>query len=191
MTFFDIILLVIIGGFALFGFWFGFIHSLGSLIGTVLGALLASRWYEGVASAVYGKFGGSLNVTKIIVFLLIFIIVNRLVGFIFWVIEKVTGIFTRLPFIKSVDRMAGALFALVEGIFVIGLTLTLALRLPFLVNWIQDSRVAQELINFSRILIPLLPEALRAAQKIPELPLPSASDLEKLKDLKPLEQLAK
>lgn len=49
MSLFDIILIVIVAGFGLFGLWFGLVHTLGSLIGTVFGVYLASRYYGPVA----------------------------------------------------------------------------------------------------------------------------------------------
>ena len=49
MSTFDIVLLVIIGGFGLFGLWFGIVHTLGSLLGTALGIFLASHYYGPVA----------------------------------------------------------------------------------------------------------------------------------------------
>lgn len=197
MSFFDLILLIILGGFVLFGLWFGFIHALGALVGTIVGALLASRWYEAVAQAVFTKVGGSLNITRVVVFLILFVAINRLIGFLFWVVEKLTGIFTRLPFLKSVNKMIGGLFGLVEGVFVLGLTLILSARLPLMTSFIEKSKVAKELMDAARVLIPLLPEAWRAVQQIPQIQLPTIDTgkvqegLKTLEDVKALQELVK
>lgn len=197
MSFFDLILLIILGGFVLFGLWFGFIHALGALVGTIVGALLASRWYEVVAQAVFTKVGGSLNITRVVVFLILFVAINRLIGFLFWMVEKLTGIFTRLPFLKSVNKMVGGLFGLVEGVFVLGLTLILSARLPLMTSFIEKSKVAKELMDAARVLIPLLPEAWRAVQQIPQIQLPTIDTskvqegLKTLEDVKALQELVK
>lgn len=197
MSFFDLILLIILGGFVLFGLWFGFIHALGALVGTIVGALLASRWYEVVAQAVFTKVGGSLNITRVVVFLILFVAINRLIGFLFWLVEKLTGIFTRLPFLKSVNKMVGGLFGLVEGVFVLGLTLILSARLPLMTSFIEGSKVAKELMDAARVLIPLLPEAWRAVQQIPQIQLPTIDTskvqegLKTLEDVKALQELVK
>lgn len=197
MSFFDLILLISLGGFFLFGLWFGFLHALGALVGTVLGALLASRWYESVALVIFERVGGSLNIIKIVAFMVVFVVINRLVGFLFWILEKTTGIFTRLPFLKSVNRLVGGIFGFIEGVFVLGLSLSLALQLPILSNLIKASKVAKELMDFARVLIPLLPEAWRAAQQIPQIQLPDVGavqqNLQNLQrigeDVKPLQEL--
>ena len=74
MAIIDFVLILVIFGFVLFGFWFGLIHTLGALVGTVAGVFLASRWYEGAAVWAQHTFAGSLNVWKVIVFLLLFIL---------------------------------------------------------------------------------------------------------------------
>ena len=62
----DIILLIIIAGFAMFGFWFGLIHTLGSLLGTVFGAYLASRYYEPMADWLINITGWGENISKVV-----------------------------------------------------------------------------------------------------------------------------
>ncbi len=62
MALFDLILIIILGGFVLFGLWFGFIHTLGSLLGIVVGAFVAGHYYSGFAD--WGSFiwgGGDLG----------------------------------------------------------------------------------------------------------------------------------
>jgi len=49
MILFDLILLLVLGGFVFYGLWFGLINTLGVLVGTIAGAFLAARWYEPVA----------------------------------------------------------------------------------------------------------------------------------------------
>ena len=46
MTHFDILILAIVGCFALLGFFFGFIHALGSILGIALATFLAGKYFQ-------------------------------------------------------------------------------------------------------------------------------------------------
>jgi len=164
MSLFDIILLIIIGGFAMFGFWFGLIHTLGSLLGTVFGAYLASRYYEPMADWLMNITGWGGNVTKVIMFIIAFLIINRLVGFAFWIVDKMTSFFTSLPFISSLNRFLGLILGLFEGLVTVGLIIYFIERYPVsekLMEWIAMSAVAPYTTSVAAILLPLLPEALK------------------------------
>ncbi|MEK7131292.1 MAG: CvpA family protein, partial [Patescibacteria group bacterium] len=76
MSIFDIALLIIISSFALFGLWFGLVHTLGSLIGTVFGVYLASRYYEPVANWVIGFTHWDQNYVKVIIFVVTFVLIT-------------------------------------------------------------------------------------------------------------------
>ncbi len=164
MSLFDISLLVIITGFALFGLWFGLVRTLGSLIGTVVGIYLAGRYYEPLANWIINFTGWSQNHVKVIVFVVAFLLITRLVGFVFWIMEKFLSIFTKLPFLRSIDRILGFILGAVEGIAVVGISLFFIARFPInlmFMNGLASSQVAPPLVRLASILIPLLPEALR------------------------------
>ena len=110
MPLIDIILLIIIAGFGMFGLWFGLIHTLGSLIGTIAGIYLATRFYEPMAGWLTNITGWGGNVPKVIMFIVAFIVINRLVGFAFWIVDKVLSLVTRLPFIAGINRFLGLIF---------------------------------------------------------------------------------
>ncbi|OGL77720.1 hypothetical protein A3F28_01990 [Candidatus Uhrbacteria bacterium RIFCSPHIGHO2_12_FULL_57_11] len=175
INFYDIIILILLGGFVLFGLWFGFIHTIGSLLGTIAGAFLAGRIYEPVALWVNGVVGGSLNVERVIAFLLIFIVINRLVGFAFVIVEQIFKFISVLPFLKTIDRLLGAGLGLLEGVLVLGLTLYVSTRFPFdlALKLLDSSQIARTLLRASQLLIPLLPQALKVIREtVPQLPLP-------------------
>lgn len=160
----DIVLIIIIAGFAISGFWFGFVHTLGSLIGTIVGAYMASRLYEPMGDWFMNLTGASDNFARVLMFVFAFFVINRLVGFIFWLLDKMTRIFTNLPFIKSVNRFFGLLFGIFEGIITIGLIIYFIERFP-LADWFMEqiagSIIAPFATNISALLIPLLPDALK------------------------------
>lgn len=163
MNVYDIILLILVGGFALFGLWFGFIHTVGSLVGTIVGAFAASRLYELFAVWIHNTIGGSLNAERALAFLLLFVIFNRLTGLGFVLIEKTFKFISVIPFLKTIDRLLGAVLGVLEGVLVIGLTLQVAKQFPFaqVLDIINSSAVAATLMRIASLLFPLLPRALR------------------------------
>ena len=164
MSIFDLVILIIISGFALFGLWFCLVHTLGSLIGTAFGVYLASRFYEPVAGWIINFTGWGQNYIKVIVFVVTFLLITRLVGFIFWVMEKFLTIFTRMPFIHGLDRIMGAIFGFLEGAIVVGVTLFFISRFPISLPFMEGlahSQLAPPLVKLASILIPLFPEAIR------------------------------
>ena len=164
MQFIDVVLLITIGSFALFGFWFGFIHTLGSLLGTVFGAYLASRYYEPMADWLVGITSWSQNGARVLMFIIAFVIINRLVGFIFWILDKVFGLVTHLPFIRSIDRIFGTILGLFEGVITVGLVFYFIERFPVsekIMNAVAHSFVVPKTVAVATLLIPFLPEALK------------------------------
>jgi len=167
MSFFDIVLLIIISGFALFGVWFGFVHTLGSLLGTIFGALIASRYYEPMADWLIRITGWEENTARVIMFVIAFIAINRLVGFAFWIVDKVLSIFTRLPFIRSLNHILGLITGFLEGVITIGLIIYFIERFPLsgkVMGYIATSIVAPYTTKTASVLLPLLPEALKLLQ---------------------------
>jgi uncharacterized membrane protein required for colicin V production len=164
MSFFDVTLIVILSGFALFGLWFGLVHTLGSLVGTIFGAYLASRYYEVMGQWLMNLTGWGDNVSKVIMFIIAFILINRLVGVAFWLIDRLLSVFTKLPGVRALNHVSGMVLGLFEGALTLGLIIYFIERFPLgdtLMNSIATSLIAPYLAILGVILIPLLPEALR------------------------------
>ncbi len=168
MTLFDLILILIVFGFVWFGFWFGLIHALGGLVGLIVGAAVASRWYDDLAEKILFLFGSQGNLAKVVSFLIIYIITNRLVGFIFFIIGRILRPITHLPFLKTINRVAGAFIGFVEGSLTIGLILYFMTKFPigWLMKFIENSKLAQHFINLAKFLLPLLPEVLKKIESM-------------------------
>lgn len=163
MTGFDIALIILIGIFAITGFRLGAVHALGAVVGTVLGVYLASRYYEPMAAFIGGLTGWEGNVPNVAMFIIAFIVINRLVGVVFWLLNKVFKIVTRLPFISSIDRMLGLVFGALEGIITIGIVIYFIERFPVsekLMQKIAESNVAEKIHSSSDVFIPLFPDAM-------------------------------
>ena len=167
MILFDVILLIIIGGFVMFGFWFGFFHTLGSLFGTVFGAFLASRLYEPMADWLISVTGWGENISSVFMFVVAFFIINRLIGFGFWVVDRVFHIVTYLPFVKGINRFLGMTLGFAEGVITVGLFIYFIERVPLsegFMNVLANSVIAPVTSNVASILWPLLPDALKLLQ---------------------------
>jgi uncharacterized membrane protein required for colicin V production len=168
MTIFDVILLVFLGGFVMFGLWFGFIHTLGSIIGTFAGAFFAGFGYNVLGGWLESIFGHP-NLMRIFAFIFIFIILNRLIGFAFYVLDKIFKFMLIIPFLKSVNRLLGGVLGFFEGLLVVGLSLFIIARFP-LSDWftgvLQASTLAPWFISTSNILQLMLPELLKQIQSV-------------------------
>lgn len=164
MGIFDVILLIIIVGFGLFGLWFGFVHTLGSLFGTLLGAFVAGRWYEAAGTWLVGITGWNEHIARVLLFGIIFFVANRLVGLAFFMIEHWLGIVVRFPFLAGINRLLGLVLGVFEGLITVGIVLYVIGQIPFsdaVVQTIEASRVAPIAVQTSAFLLLFLPEGLK------------------------------
>lgn len=152
----------------MFGLWFGLIHTLGAIIGTFAGAFFAGLWFEPLGSWLESIFGHP-NLMRIFAFIFIFIILNRLIGFAFYVLNKIFNFLTIIPFLKTINRLFGGILGFFEGVLVIGLSLFIIARFP-LSDWftsvLEASTVAPWFITTSKILQLMLPELLRQIHSV-------------------------
>jgi uncharacterized membrane protein required for colicin V production len=170
MGIFDVILLIILAGFVFYGLFFGLVKTLGSLFGVIVGAFVAGHFYLQVFSWIEPMAFGLNNLGKVVVFLILFSIANRLTGFVFGLIDRVFDVISIIPFLKTINRLAGAVLGLLLGGLVLGLVLYVAARYAIIGNffgdWLVNSQVAPPLIKFASVLTPLLPEVLKKLQSL-------------------------
>jgi len=168
MTIFDLILILIIFGFVWFGFWYGLIYEVGGILGIIFGVLLASRWYNVLAEKILFLFGGNINLARIICFLVLFVIIWRLIHLLFKLLDRIVNFLTFIPFLKTINRLGGAILGFFEGAFILGLILFFISRFPVgkIADWIANSDFARLLIRIAKILWPLLPLTLKQVKSI-------------------------
>ena len=168
MGIFDTILIIILAGFIFYGLFFGLIRTLGLLVALAAGIWVASLYYLTVYPWVEGLFFGFDNIGRVVVYILLFSLVNRLVGFGFALLDKTFNVISIIPFLKTINRLAGAILGFVLGSLIMGLTIYLAAKyslLPsFLENWINASKIVPFLLNSVQVILPLLPEMLKKLQ---------------------------
>jgi len=167
LTILDIILLITLSGFVFYGLFFGLIRTLGSIIGILTGAFLASHLYLPVSAWAESLFFGFDNLGKIVVFFLLFTLTNRLISFGFYLLNKAFDLISIIPFLKTINRITGAILGFVQGGLVLGLLIYVAIRyiqIDWFMNIISASKVAPFLLKFVKVLLPLLSKALKSLE---------------------------
>ena len=170
MPIFDTILIIALAGFVFYGLFFGLIRTFGVFAGIFIGAWLASRFYLEVFEWIGGVFFGYDNLGKVLIFIILFTLINRLVGFGFYFLDRAFRLLSIIPFLKTFNRLGGAVLGFATGGLFIGLILYVASRYAFIEHWfgkwLVDSQVAPALVKFTNILLPFLPEVLKKLKSL-------------------------
>lgn len=156
MLIIDVIILIILAGFVFYGLFFGLIRTVGSLLGVVGGLWLTLIFYLTVFDWVKNLFFGHELSGKIIVFIVLFILINRLVGFIFALLDRTFDLISIIPFLKTINRLAGAALGFIEGGLILGLALIFISQTAF-AGRLDGSKVAPFLVSYTQTIMPLLP----------------------------------
>lgn len=163
----DIIILIILGLFILHGWRAGFIGGIGALLGLVAGAWGAGNYYTVIGAWLAGYMGEAVG--NLVAFAVIFILIVRLTGLVFVLIDKIFKIVAIIPFLKTINRLAGTLLGFVEGTIGLGLVLYVAGRLTFSLEFstmLLDSKMAPWLVKTATLFVELLPEALKTLESV-------------------------
>ncbi len=158
----DIILIVIFFGFVGAGFYFGLIHTLGAIIGVFVGIIGASQLY--ISFSQFFKFLMIRdNVAEIIAFIILFVGISRLIGYMVHMFDQGFKLARLIPFATTVNRLAGGLLGFFEATLVLGTILFVMSNFGFspeLNSAIDNSAFAGLLITIAKIVTPLVPETL-------------------------------
>lgn len=115
----DIAVLVVLGAFAVKGLVRGLFKELCSLLGLLAGAFLAFRFHPPLAESLTLSLRVPVGVGTVAAFLLLF-----LATFIFFaVLGHLLSRFVRLLFLGGLNRVAGGVFGLVQGVLLLTLVL--------------------------------------------------------------------
>lgn len=175
MSWLNLLIVLSVFGFVWGGFWTGLIQSIGGLVGLFLGEIIASRYYGQFAQAVLPAFNGNAVGAKVFAFIVLFLLVTRLVGVAFWLVNKIFNFIAIVPGLKLLNRLGGALFGFLEGALFIGITLQFLVRLPLsagLAQAIAQSALATYFLKLTGWLVPLFPKFLKQAQDATKAVLP-------------------
>jgi uncharacterized membrane protein required for colicin V production len=114
----DIVVLIALLGFIGNGWRAGAIETLGRVLGAVIGYLVAKSytgWLVGIVGLFVPKTWAFL-----VSFVIVFLVVDHIVGLLFHIVEGILKVVTWLPIIKQINGLIGAIFGFIEGIIVIG-----------------------------------------------------------------------
>lgn len=162
-SFIDIILIVIILAFVFFGLFFGIVHTIGSLITTILGIMIAMK-FTTPAFQTFGFILGGGETARVIMFVFVFFISSRLLSIILRFFGGLFSWFTYIPFANSFNKLLGGVFGLAEGIIVVGVVIFYAMQIlpdDTLLHALQGSFLAKFLVAIMSALQVFFPESLR------------------------------
>ena len=166
----DVIMTVILSGFIFYGLFFGLIRTLGNFLGVLIAAFLASRFYLPAAAYLEGFFFGYGNLGRVATFIVLFSLINRLSCFFFYLLDRSFDLISIIPFLKTFNRLGGALLGALTGSLVLGLFLFVAGRYAVVGHWfdfwLQDSQLAPYFLKIAAFLWPLLPEVLTKVKSL-------------------------
>lgn len=171
LTILDLILILVVFIFIALGFSMGLIQAIGAIVGVIFGAIIANSYFREFGNFLTPIFLGNAMLAMTVSFILIFSIVNRLIGLVFYLIGKFFNIIAIIPFLKTFNRLFGAIFGAIEGGLVLGLLLYFVAGLkfwPWLTSSVATSVIAPWLIYFAGILMPLIPQVAAYLAQIKE-----------------------
>lgn len=170
MSYFDIALLVILLGFVTNGFAKGLIRLLGQVVGLIVASYVASHFYLTFYAWGQDMVNWGEGTEKFLSFLIVFTLVTSLVGVVFIIIEKLFNLISIIPFTKTINRLLGGALGLFEGSLALGLILFVAARYAWIGGMfgsqLVESKVAPLMIKVANVVMPFLPEALKALKSI-------------------------
>jgi uncharacterized membrane protein required for colicin V production len=109
-------LLIIAGTFIISGFYYGFIRTVGSLIGLIGGIIsgvLVLRWIDSIWSI------SDHPIWQIILFLLISGVISQLIGWIFELIDRAYKLLSIIPFLTGINKLLGGIVGVIEAFIII------------------------------------------------------------------------
>ena len=156
----DIALLIIGGLFVILGIYWGLIRQVLSLVGLIVGIVMAGRYGPAVAEWL-SSFISDSAVTQVVGFIAVLLLVSAAAS----VIASVLRIFAGLLFLGWIDHLLGAILGLVQAILA-GAAILIGLVTFPVPAWsaaIETSTLAGPLLRVGGVLTALLPEAFGAA----------------------------
>lgn len=147
--------------FVLQGLGRGFVVSLTSLAGMVATFLIV-LWAHPILVRLLEAIGASVSiVVQLILFFVAFLIIGRLLGSVVKIINNAFRVIKAIPFTKSIDRLLGGAFGLLEGILLVVLLTGILLSIPDLPQALQSVvdaswmvRVALFVLGFGALFLP-------------------------------------
>ncbi len=142
-----VIVLAVLGGFQQ-----GFFRSIFSLAGLVVGLVLAA-WNYNRAAAILMGFLGNEQVADAVGFITIALLVMIVAA----ILGHVTAKALRDLGLGCLDRLAGGVFGLVQGVFLVTLCITVALAFYPDAEWLREARLPRYFFGTAHLSAQLSP----------------------------------
>lgn len=170
MIIFDVVLLILLAGFVFYGLFFGLIRTFGSVVGVIAGVILAGVFYQKVFGWLDKIFPGHDMIGRVITYIVLFLLIQRLVSFGFMLLDKAFDFISIIPFLKTINRLAGAVFGLLLGGLILGFVFYAVKDYPIISDMlkptISKSKVAPPLISFIDTIKPIMPGVFNSLKSI-------------------------
>jgi membrane protein required for colicin V production len=151
LNYVDIILLVLLAIPTFIGLTIGLIRAVLSLVGLILGIVLAGQFYEFLSAAL--SFISNEDVAKGIAFILILLAVIIIVS----IVARLLSSLASAMLLGWVNRIGGAVFGFLTGVLVLAAILATWVNF-FGSSAIADSFIAAVLLDKLPLILNLLPE---------------------------------
>jgi len=151
MNWLDIVLLVIIAFSTIMGIKAGIIKILFTLVGGIVGVVLAGRFSGSLGSKL--TFISDEGTAKIVAFIFILIVVMIIAAILAFVIKKIASV----VLLGWVNMLGGGVLGLIMGAIFCGAVLAVWLKFQGDTNVVTGSAIADFLITKFKIVLGLLP----------------------------------
>ena len=138
-------IIIVIAIFCYRGYSTGLINQVTSLLAMICGIYFASEQYKIFAEVISNKFDLSMEISQILAFSLLLIIVSLLINYLGYLLSEVLD----LIFLSIIDNIAGTIFGLIKGLAIIYVVLLVMENVPidFLQQRFSNSYFASMLLN--------------------------------------------
>ena len=159
----DAVLLILLISSTWRGYSTGLIKAVGSFAGVIVGASIASYFYLRFYGLVDRFFGGLDNIGYVVSF---FIIASKIIYLIFAALDKTYNFIAIIPFLKSINHLAGAFLGLIIGSLITSLLLyVVAKYLPIgnaFDSALAASKISPWLLIIANAFLPVLSGSLKS-----------------------------
>jgi len=152
MSWLDIAIIVIIGITALTGLKIGIIKTALTLVGVIVGVILAGRFYVALADKL--TFIPQETLARVVAFAIILVVIILIASIIAGVLKWLASI----VLLGWVNRLGGALFGLIMGSIFAGALLAMWTQFLGISDPIAESALANFLLDSFPMVLALLPE---------------------------------
>lgn len=148
----DVIIWLLLIGFAVKGFMKGLIREVCALLGLVAGGWGAFRYYPSLAALLDPLIHLPTTVALSLAFILVFLVI----GLLFYLLGHLLTVVLKIMLLGGINRIGGVLFGLLEGGFIICMLLYIGTTAPLpasVKGYLSRSKTANQFIATGREIV--------------------------------------